>query len=257
MRAVAAVLGLYLLYALVAVQVYPDVLYPFDDTPHWMPELAPVAVEASAGPVHLVHAPGDGPLVLFFMGNTGALARHPSALRAHLEAGRALVALQYPGGGGLPGAPSEAGLKARALAAHDWAAARYGGPVVVHGYSLGSALALHVAARRDVAAVVLDAPFARVCEQMTRASLLPACWLPGVERWDSLAEAGAVRAPVLIRQGARDDLVLPEDSARLAEALRGAGVVVTREVLDGADHNDLFRHPRYRGGIAAFLAGLN
>ena len=249
MKGLAVVIGLYALYAVLAIRLHTSFLYPFFDRPFDMAGFEP----ALAGEAQLqVSAPGRVTIV-YFMGNAGALALFEAPLLDHLAAGRGVVALEYPGGGGLEGEPSEERLKAQALAAYDWAVAEQGGPVVVHGYSLGSALALHVAARRDVAGVMLDAPFARICEQVARASLLPACWLPGMDRWASTEDAAEVTAPVLIRHGALDDLVLPKDSARLAEVLRRAGAEVTREMLEGADHNDLFRHPRYAATGEAFL----
>ena len=182
--ALFTVIGLYALYAMVAVAVHPQFIYPFDQTEFSVAGFETRVIDDN---VHVVSAQGDGPAVLYFMGNVGALAHFRGPLQMHARAGRHVVALEYPGGGGLTGLPSEATLKAQALVAHDWLAAQTDAPVIVHGYSLGSSLALHVAAHRDVAGVVLDAPFARMCEQMGRTAALPACWLPVVQKWDALA----------------------------------------------------------------------
>jgi hypothetical protein len=103
------------------------------------------------------------------------------------------------------------------------------GPVHVLGYSLGSGIALHVAAHRPVASVLLEAPYARLCDLMTKRSWAPACLIPWVPRWDSLALAPEVEAPVYIVHGIHDEFMPSSESLRLAEAFIANGkVVVTR-----------------------------
>ncbi len=68
-------------------------------------------------------------------------------------------ALNYPGYGGSTGPPRIGALAPAALAAYDAVAARAGGrPVFVSATSIGAACALHVAARRPVAGLVLQNP---------------------------------------------------------------------------------------------------
>ena len=253
MKALSAVLGLYVIYAVLGIRFHTAFIYPFADQPFEMAGFEAV----TAGGAHLqVSAPGQG-TVLYFMGNAGALAYFEGPLAGHLAAGRGVVALEFPGGGGLPGAPSEAALKAQALAAYDWARAERPGPIVVHGFSMGTGLALHVAAEREVAAVVLDAPYLSMCRLMARQSALPACWLPGIQDWDNVALAGQVTAPVLIQHGRRDGIVPQEDGLHLSALLEEAGVPVVFAGHDGAGHNDLTRAPGYPAALEAFLDDLD
>lgn len=243
--------ALYLIYGLVMIWLHPRFIYPFGpdafDAPGWEQRRLPdrgAAIAEWAGPKDVV--------VLFFMGNGGALAYFTPALDAHVDAGRSIVAMEYPGGGGIPGQASERGLKADALAVYDWIAARHAGPILVHGYSMGTGLALHVAARRAVAGVLLDAPFVRMCDLMTRASYLPACWLPGVQKWNSAADARRLSAPVLVQHGTADQLIPLQDGERLVTIMRDAGVDATLHRADGATHNDLAGQPGYAQRITAF-----
>jgi pimeloyl-ACP methyl ester carboxylesterase len=252
----AALLVAYAAYGLVMVRLHPVFLYPFAADVAQVAGFARVEVPvAGADPVGvLAGGPPDGPPVLFFMGNAGALGLFEPWLALHAAAGRRVVAMEYRGGGGLAGQPSEARLKADALAVHDWLAGQ-GAPVAVHGFSLGAALAVHVAARRPVAATILEAPFSSACRMMARAALLPACLMP-VQRWDSAAEAGALAAPVLVIHGDADEVIPVAEGQRLARAIAVAGGDVVFEAVPAGRHGDLPTIPAYRDAVARFLAAL-
>lgn len=243
--------GLYVAWAIVATALHPQLIYPFG--PHDMQRSGYELTVVDGA--HLYHWQGesDAATVLFFMGNGGALTYFQQALAVHEDAGRSVVAVQYPGGGGVPGDPSEAVLKAQALVAYDWLAARGDGAVVVHGYSMGTSLAQFVASEREVDAVLLDAPFVRMCEVMRRNSMLPACLMPFVQKWDSTAYADAITAPVLIQHGAEDRLIPPTDGQRLAQVLEAQGVDVSLALQPGVGHNTLMQAADYSPTIEGFL----
>ena len=248
-------IGAYLLYAIAMVFAHPQFIYPFGADPFDNPSYAQEVVTDRE--VAMAWRDGDdATAVLFFMGNGGALAYFTYTLNAHERAGRPIAAMEYPGGGGIPGTPSEVRLKADALVAYDWLAARHTGPIVVHGYSMGTGLALHVAAARPVEAVLLDAPFVKMCELMTKASWLPACYMPGVQRWDSAALVPDVTAPVLIQHGTADQMIPMSNGARLRDVMQAAGLAVTFHAVEGATHNNLAGQTGYAGRIHQFLADL-
>jgi fermentation-respiration switch protein FrsA (DUF1100 family) len=245
--------GIYLAYAVLMVLVHPQFLYPFGADPFDNPEFRQERV--SDRDVAMASVQGDDPLaVLYFMGNGGALAYFTNTLDAHQDAGRTLAAMEYPGGGGIAGTPSEVGLKADALAAYDWLAAQHDGPIVVHGFSMGTGLAIHVGASRSVDAIVLDAPYAKMCALMTKASWLPACLMPGVQKWNSAADVPALTAPVLIQHGTADQLIPISNGQRLAAIMQGEGLDVTFHAVENATHNNLAGQAGYAGRIDAFLA---
>ncbi len=248
-------LGLYALYAAVAIWMHPGLVYPFDPRPFEMEGYSTVTTQSDAGPLTVSVSEGEAgqPAVLFFMGNTGSLARFPTSMTQHQAAGRMVVAMQYPGGGGVDGAPSEGGLKDLALAGFDWVAANTDRPIYVHGYSLGTGLAVHVAARRGIAGLLLDAPFARMCDVMVRQSALPACYLPGVQRWDTLHDLEGITADVHIQHGDADQLIPASDGQRLARAMEAAGIDVTFHLVPGGTHNNIFRTDGYWDRVAAFM----
>jgi fermentation-respiration switch protein FrsA (DUF1100 family) len=245
--------GTYLAYAIMMVLVHPQLLYPFGADPFDNPDFQQSVVSDRGVAVASTLA-DDRLAVLFFMGNGGALAYFTNTLDAHQDAGRTLAAMEYRGGGGIAGTPSEVGLKADALAAYDWLAAQHDGPIAVHGFSLGTGLAIHVGASRPVAAIMLDAPYARMCALMTKASWLPACFMPGVQKWNSAADVSALTAPVLIQHGTADQLIPISNGQHLAAIMRDKGVDVTFHAVENATHNNLAGQSGYAGRIDAFLA---
>lgn len=244
--------GLYVLYAVAMVVLHPGYIYPFMQDDRVLAGFSRTSITAEDGTeVSFQEAEADGPVVLYFMGNGGALVAFEPALQIHKSAGRHIIAMEYRGGGGRPGQPSEAALKSDALLVADLALSK-GKPVVVHGYSLGTGLAVHVAKNRDVAHVVLEAPFDKLCTLMSRNSLLPACLLPGVQKWNTLADAVNVSAPVLILHGGSDRVIPADRSA----ALEGAFANVERQVLAGAAHFDTFRRPAAQFAVQRAFGGI-
>ena len=136
----------YLAYGLLMVWMHPRFIYPFiqEDQPLLGFTRKPMAA-GDGTEITFQEAAGPGPVLLYFMGNAGALWAFEEGLRPHVEAGRHVIALEYRGGAGLPGRPSETTLKSDALVIADYALS-FGRPVVVQGFSMGSGLAVHVAA---------------------------------------------------------------------------------------------------------------
>ncbi|MCC6392204.1 MAG: alpha/beta fold hydrolase, partial [Bryobacterales bacterium] len=98
---------------------------------------------------------------LFLHGNAGNVSHRGRSIRAITEAGSSVLALDYRGYGKSEGSPSETGLYADADAAYDWLigkgydAAR----LILHGESLGTAVAVELASRRSSRGLILEAPF--------------------------------------------------------------------------------------------------
>lgn len=231
MKVLVAISAVYVIYGIAMVLLHPRYIYPFYPEDRILGGFARVELKGADGEqVFLQEKRGEGPVVLYFMGNAGAVFLFEEAFARHLAADRHVIALEYRGGAGRPGTPSEDRLKADALLAADYAS-KLGKPLIVQGFSLGTGLATYVAGRRDVAGVVLSAPYDRLCRLMSVASKLPACFLP-VQRWDSLSEARAITAPILVLHGTEDSLIPPSYSEAFAEISR-------RVLVDGAAHNDI------------------
>lgn len=156
------------------------------------------------------HVPPQGsrPLVLYFHGNAGALNLRADRFRGLTQDGTGLLALSYRGYGGSTGRPSEAGLIADARAAYDFAAARVpAGRIVLWGESLGTAVALALAAERPVGGVILDAPFTSAAAVAAAVYwFIPVRWLMK-DPFYSDRRIARVKAPLLVLHGERDTIV--------------------------------------------------
>ena len=248
----AVPVALYTFYAVAIIWLHPTFIYPFGADRFDTPGYDRIVFEDEGFRFALSETTGDV-AVLYFMGNGGSLSYFTSSIETHRIAQRRVLALHYRGGGGVSGTPSETALKADALAMYDWLARTWDGPIVVHGFSLGTGLAVHVAARRDVNAIILDAPYVRLCELMAQAAYLPACYLPFVQKWDTARDIEALSAPILIQHGTRDRLIPPNNGARLAQLMTDAELDVTFTLVDGATHNNLAGQAGYVGWIKSFV----
>jgi len=220
-----------------------------------LPSAEEVALTASDGVKSVVWhvAPrGDRPVILYLHGNGGSLRYRVDRFSRLLADGIGLVALEYRGYGGLAGSPTEAGLIADGKAAYAFAAARY--PVkdlVLWGESLGSGVAVRLAAEKPVGRVILEAPFTSAAAVAgARYWYLPVRLLMK-DQFRSDEHVGKITAPVLILHGARDSVVPYAMGERLFEATKAPKHIV--RFLDG-DHEDLDAHGALHA-VGRFLAG--
>ncbi len=166
--------------------------------------------------------------------------------------GVGLVGLEYRGFGGLAGEPTEAGLIADAQSAYAFAAARY--PVqqiVVWGESLGSGVAVALAAQKPVGRLILEAPFTS-----TAAIAAIRYWYMPVrllmkDQYRSDERIIKITAPVLILHGARDNIVPYAMGEQLFDLTKAPKHIV--RFLDGG-HEDLDQNGALHA-VGRFLAG--
>lgn len=194
---------------------------------------------------------GRAPLVIYFGGNAEEVSWMLSA--APRLPGRSWLLVNYRGYGRSAGRPGERELFEDALAVHAHAVSRSDvdpNAVVAMGRSLGSGVAVHLAAERPLAAVVLVTPFDSVAA--VAESLYP--FLPVRlmlrHKFDSLARAPGIHTPLLTLAAGRDRVIPPRHAARLHEAW--AGPKHWRELAE-ADHNDIAGHADFWPAIEAFL----
>ena len=153
---------------------------------------------------HVPAKPGHA-VVIYFAGNGDFLAGLAGRFRAINSDGTGLVALSYRGYAGSSGRPSEQGLLQDAAAAYAFTSARYGADrIVVWGFSLGSGVAVALAADQPVGKVILEAPYTSIVDIAgSLFRIVPVRWLIR-DQFRSDQRIGRVSAPLLIMHGARD-----------------------------------------------------
>jgi pimeloyl-ACP methyl ester carboxylesterase len=202
--------------------------------------------------VAVTTAPRAGPrALLYFGGNAEDVAASLPQLSRDFP-GRALYLVHYRGYGASTGAPTEAALHADAAAVFDRVHAAHP-EVLVMGRSLGSGVAVRLASRKPVEALVLVTPYDSLREIAARQfPAFPVRWLIK-DSFDSVDHAPAVSAPTLLLAAEQDDLIPAESTARLAAAFRPG--IARLVVITGAGHNTLSLSPAYGQALRAFPSG--
>jgi len=156
---------------------------------------------------HVPARPGR-PVVLYFHGNGDFLAGFFGRFHDLIADGTGVVALSYRGYAGSSGHPSERGFKSDAAAAYAFTVARYDATrIVAWGFSLGTGVAVALAADRPVGRLILEAPYTSTAD--VAASLF---WFMPVrlvmrDQFRSDERIGRVTVPLLIMHGARDPAI--------------------------------------------------
>jgi len=210
-----------------------------------------VFAQASDGTrVHAWHLPGPpgAPLVLYFGGNAEDVSWMLGESDAAPSVGWLLV--DYRGYGGSEGSPSEAALVADALLWFDKFSPQ-SKKIYVLGRSLGSGVAVRLAAERKADAVMLVTPFdSMVAVGKRHYPFLPVSLLLK-HRFDSLSLAPKITAPLLCLVASRDSIIPPDHAKLLYDAWAGPKRWVA---LEEAGHNTVDSHPNYWRSINAFLS---
>ncbi len=157
--------------------------------------------------------PGQ-PTILFFQGNAGDLTQRSARLAFYQSKGLGTAFLTYRGFGGSSGTITERGLIADARTAYDWLVLRTPpAKIALVGESLGTGVAVQLAALVPVAAVALDAPYASTLSvAQGRFPFLPVALLMK-DQFLSINHIAAINAPLLIQHGTAD-IVIPYTSGQ-------------------------------------------
>jgi fermentation-respiration switch protein FrsA (DUF1100 family) len=179
------------------------------------------------------------PIFLYFHGNGGSLRWRDERFHALIADGSGLVALSYRGYGGSSGRPTEKGLAEDAATAYSFAVARYPAErIVLWGESLGSALAIALAAEKPVGHLVLEAPFTSAADVGALHYWFVPVRILLKDQFRSDLRVGKVAAPVLVVHGENDAIVPMTLGERLYGLIRAPRRFVR---IAHAGHNDLGR----------------
>jgi uncharacterized protein len=177
-----------------------------------LPEIAVQALETSDGErlVSWFLPPAEGrPVLLYFHGNAQGLANRAARFRWMTAGGNGLLAVSYRGYGSSTGTPSEEGLHKDADAGYAFLRSRGYEParIVAVGESLGSGVAVALAARVPVAALVLDSAYLSTLDvAATRYWMVPVRWLMR-DQYRSDLRIGGTNVPLLMVHSAVDPVI--------------------------------------------------
>lgn len=191
------------------------------------------------------------PIFLFFDGNGGRPQIWEGRWRRISESGAGFLAVYYRGFSGSTGTPSERGLHLDARAGYDWLIANGYAPsdIVIHGFSLGSGVAVKLASERQARALILEAPFTSV-DDVAAGIATPVLASLVRDTYRSRERIGAVHMPVFIAHGDADTVIPFEQGQRLYGLANEPKQFVR---MEGSDHATLVRDGIYPH-IYEFLA---
>jgi uncharacterized protein len=206
-----------------------------------------VFIEAADGTrLHAWHVKGE-PLILYFGGNAEEVSWMLEEGPRRLP-GAGWLLVDYRGYGASGGSPSEKALVADALKWFDHVS-RPSQRIYVFGRSLGSGVAVQLAASRPVAGVITIAPYDSLAAVGQHHYPFLPVGLLLKHRFDSIALAPQMKAPLLCLVAERDEVIPAAHSRRLYEAWGGDKRWVE---LRGAGHNSTDSAPQFWESIRAF-----
>ena len=221
-----------------------------------LPQASEVVLESDDGERLIAWhmPPREGkPVIVYLHGNGGALRHRVPRFAALIESGYGLLALSYRGYGGSSGSPSEQGLIADGRAAYAFVAARHpGSSPVLWGESLGSGVAVALAAEQPVSALVLEAPFTSTADLAFASYPFIPVRLLMKDQFRSDERIGRIKAPLLVLHGARDRVVPISYGEQLFELAPQPKTFIR---FAAGEHEDLGNHGAVRAALD-FLDGV-
>ncbi|WP_158543547.1 alpha/beta hydrolase [Dyella solisilvae] len=222
----------------------------YQPEPSWLVRQPP-DFELVRDGVHLrgwVMNPGKPRALLYFGGNAERIEDSREELARWLP-DRTIYLLPYRGFGASDGKPSEAALVGDAIALFDKVAPSHTA-VAVLGRSLGSGVAVQLAAQRPVERLVLVTPF----DSLVRVAAGYYPWAPVNllmrERFESWRHAAAISSPVLVIRAEHDEVI---PAARTDALIAAFGQRPAQQVVADAGHNTIQDFADYRVSLERFL----
>jgi len=152
----------------------------------------------------------DHPTIAYFHGNAGHIGDRAEKTADYLDQGYGLLLVSWRYNAGAGGKPSEPALLEDGRAAIAFLEEQNNirsDRIVLYGESLGSGVAVQMAASHPVGAVVLEAPYTSVAEvAQSHYWYVPARWLVR-DSFDSMAYIKEINAPLLVVHGEQDRVI--------------------------------------------------
>ena len=149
------------------------------------------------------------------------------------DLGLNVLIYDYPGYGTSSGSPSEENAYAAIDAAYDYLQTEKDVDpkrIILHGRSLGGAVAADLASRRPVAGLILESTFTTAFRVVTRYPILP------FDKFENIKKIEKITCRVLVIHGTNDWTIPVYHGHRLFESANGAKQALW---VEGAGHNNL------------------
>lgn len=194
-------------------------------------------------------------VTLFLHGNAGNVTDRIPHIREIVAAGSSVLILDYRGYGKSGGRPTEHGLYIDSETAFTYLLGQgyRARQIILHGESLGTAVAVDLAGRRPCAGLILEAPFTSGSD--VAGTVIPVLGPLLVRSFNSVPKVRWILKPKLFMQGDRDEII----PLRFGQSLYAAAQAPKSFwIIEGAGHNDIIETAgsQYRERLAAFYGSL-
>ncbi len=193
----------------------------------------------------------DKPRAVIYFGGNSELITHRQAYFEDVFNDYSVYLVNYRGYGKSQGNPSEIGLFSDALAIYDQLIKRHDS-IIAYGRSLGSGIAVYLAASRRLDKLILLTPYDSIAEVGQKLyPLFPVRYLIK-DRFDSASRAGDIEIPVLIASAENDREIGLPHTLTLKQSFNRTRVEY--QMIAGAAHNDVIDFPDYRATVQKFIS---
>lgn len=194
--------------------------------------------------------PGRSRAIIYFGGNSEAIENNIANFEADFS-DHSVYLIHYRGYGKSEGKPTEDGLYADALAIYDAIQDEHES-INAMGRSLGSGVAVYLAAHREIDRLVLLTPYDSIVKvAQFHYPFIPAHYVAR-DRFEAFRYAPAISAPVLMITAELDRIVPVERALQLREYFSPGQV--TYKMIPSAAHNDISEFKPYRELLKNFVA---
>ena len=198
--------------------------------------------------VHVLN-PGHRNAILYFGGNGESMAKSSDYIARQFPAITCYL-MDYRGYGSSTGTPNEKNIFTDALALYDKVKQKHK-RISIGGRSLGTGVAMYVAAHREVSKLALITPYDSIVSvAQERYPLYPASLLLK-DKYDSLSLVSKVKAKTFIVLAENDRIIPRQHAQRLIDAFKKGQLTV--DMITGRGHNDISDDKRYYRIMQTFI----
>lgn len=174
-------------------------------------------------------------IILYFHGNAGNLGDRSHKFAAFADDGFGVLAITYRGYSGSAGKPSEAGLLLDADAALQFLLDQgYAEKnIILFGESLGSGVAMQLAAKHNFGAIILESPFSSIANVAQKTYWFVPVNLLLKDKFESIKFLPKISSPILIFHGTKDPVVPYSEGKKLFDAVTASKKLIT---IEGGGH---------------------
>ncbi|MES2961146.1 MAG: alpha/beta fold hydrolase [Pseudomonadota bacterium] len=175
--------------------------------------------------------------ILYFQGNAGNLGDRAHKFSVFAQDGFGVLGIVYHGYPGSEGKTSEAALIDDAKTALEFLSQQNieKENIILFGESLGSGIAVQLAAKEKFAAVTLESPFSSAVSVAQKRYWFVPVSLLLKDKLESIKFASEITSPTLIFHGTADQIVDYSEGKKLFDAINAPKKLIT---VEGAKHLD-------------------